>query len=348
VSTEPRRVAVVGLGIGQLHLIAWRKLKERAQVVAVCDPDPQRAAQVAERLPDVAAYSDLGELLQRDDLEVVDLCTPPFLHVEQTLQVLERGAHVICEKPLAGSLADVDRIAAAEVESGRLVMPVFQYRFGHGLQKMRHLVESGVTGKAYASLVELFWTRGADYYEVPWRGKWDTELGGIVVSHALHLLDMLTYVVGPVASVSGRVTTRVNDIETEDCAAVAMTMADGSVATLTSTLGSADELSRLRFAFEKVTAESSTAPYDLASEPWTFSGEAASALEGYEPGPEGYLGQWTRFLDALDAGTEPPVTLADARASIELATAIYAASAERREADLPFPDDHPFYRGWTP
>ena len=343
-----RRVAVVGLGIGQLHLIAWRKLKERAEVVAVCDPDPQRAEQVAQRLPDVAAYSALDELLQRDDLDVVDLCTPPFLHVDQSLQVLRSGKDVICEKPIAGSLADVDRLAEAERDSGRRLMPVFQYRFGHGLQKMRHLATTGATGKGYAHLVELFWTRGADYYEVPWRGRWETELGGIVVSHALHLLDMLTFVAGPVASVSARVATRVNDIETEDCAAASMTMADGSVATLTATLGSAEELSRLRFAFERVTAESSTEPYDLASEPWRFEGEAAGQLAGFEPGPEGYLGQWTRFLDALDAGADLPVTLTDARASIELATAIYASSTERREIDLPFPDDHPFYRGWAP
>ena len=71
-------------------------------------------------------------LCARDDVDVVDLCTPPYLHVPQILQTLRAGKHVICEKPLGGSLADVDRVAAAEKRSGRRVMPIFQYRFGHG------------------------------------------------------------------------------------------------------------------------------------------------------------------------------------------------------------------------
>ena len=122
--------------------------------------------------------TDFGALCGLDDLDVVDICTPPYLHCAQTLQALAAGRHVICEKPLAGSLEDADQIAAAEPRSGRRVMPIFQYRFGHGLQKLRWLVEQGVAGRAYLTTVETAWRRRPAYYAVPWRSPVDDRARG--------------------------------------------------------------------------------------------------------------------------------------------------------------------------
>ena len=176
-----------------------------------------------------------------------------------------------------------------------------------------------------------------------------------MTTHAIHSHDMLCSVVGPVKSVFARTATRVNPIETEDCAAVSIEMTDGSLATLSATLGSRPEISRLRFCFENLTAESSLAPYQPSFDPWTFTGaspqmdaEIEAALADFEPAPELYAGQFARFHTALENGGDPPVTLADARASLELLTAIYHSSQTGEPVALPIGADHPKFEGWLP
>jgi predicted dehydrogenase len=346
-------VAVVGCGIGRSHAKAYHALKDRFNLIAICDLDEGKAREVASAYGAPRVYTDLAALIARDDLDVIDLCTPPQLHFEQIERVLAAGKHVVCEKPLVGSLGEVDRLIGAEARSGKRVMPIFQYRFGHGLQKLKLLVSQGLAGKAYVSTVETAWRRRAEYYAVPWRGKWQTELGGALLSHAIHAHDMLGYVLGPVKRVFARTATRVNVIEVEDCAAVSLEMADGSLATLSVTLGSADEITRHRFCFENLTAESNTKPYSNSSDPWRFTGDTPEmsrkideALASFKPLPEGYEGQFYRFAEALEHGGEPPVTLADARASLELITAMYHSARTGGEVVLPLGKEHPNYSGW--
>jgi predicted dehydrogenase len=152
---------------------------------------------------------------------------------------------------------------------------------------------------------------------VPWRSRWATELGGPIVNLAIHAHDLVYYVLGPARSVTAHLTTRVNPIETEDCGAVSLEMADGSLCTLAVTTGSSHEIIR-------------------------------EALAAFTPQPEGYAGQFSRYHEALQSDGELPVTLADARASLELITAIYHAARTRRPVRLPLDGDHPLYRGWRP
>ena len=120
------------------------------------------------------------------------------------------------------------------------------------------------------------------YYAVPWRGRWETELGGVLTSQAIHLLDMLTYIAGPVDAAFCRAVTRVNDIEVEDTVAASLRMADGSLATVNATLGSPEELSRHRFHFERFVAESSTDPYNSAAPPWRITPDNDAAASDIE------------------------------------------------------------------
>ncbi len=349
------RVGVVGCGIGRQHLDAYRSLPELFEVAAICDLDEAKAREVATAYGVDRVLTDVGALCRLPGVDVVDLCTPPHLHAAQTIQCLAAGKHVICEKPLCGSLRDADRVIRAEKRSGRRVMPIFQYRFGHGIQKLRRLVERGIAGRAYLATAETAWRRRPAYYAVPWRSRWATELGGPIVNLAIHGHDLVTYVLGPVRTVSARLTTLVNPIETEDCAAIWLEMADGSLATLSVTTGSAHEMSRQRFCFANLSAESNTAPYRSSHDPWTFTGDTpevdariAEALGGFEPGPEGYAGQFARYHRALASGSELPVTLADARASLELITAIYESARTGAPVSLPLRAGHPFYEGWQP
>ena len=352
---EKLRVAVVGGGIGVHHIKAYKSLPDLYEVVALCDIVRTKAQQIADEHAIPRVTTDVAELCRMDDVDVIDICTPPHLHFTQIQQVLAAGKHAICEKPLVSSLREVDKLIAAEARSGRRMMPIFQYRFGHGLQKLKYLVDEGLAGQAYLSTVETAWRRRAEYYAVPWRGKWATELGGVLLGHAIHAHDMLCYVAGPIRRVFARTTTRVNPIETEDCASVALEMADGSLASLAATLGSAAEITRHRFCFSGLVAESNTRPYSNSGEPWVFTGDTpeldtriAAALARFEPQPEGFAGQFFRFYHALQSGTEPPVTLADARNSLELITAMYYSAQTGENVELPIGADHPKYASWLP
>jgi predicted dehydrogenase len=349
------RVAVVGAGIGRSHVLAYKALPDHFEVVALCDIDLDRARPIAEEHGVPRLVTDMAELCRIDDLDVIDVCTPPHLHFDQIQHVLASGKHAICEKPLVSSLRDVDELDRAELSSGRRIMPIFQYRFGHGLQKLKLLIERGLAGRAYLATVETAWRRRPPYYAVPWRGKWATERGGALLSHAIHAHDMLCYVLGPPSGVFAYTTTRVNDIEVEDCASVSLQMADGSAAALGVTLGSAAEITRHRFSFSGLVAESNTRPYTNSGDPWTYVGDTPelteqidAALAEFQPLPEHYAGQFYRFHEALRCGDELPVTLADARTALELITAMYYSAETGSCVQLPIGPDHPRYASWLP
>lgn len=352
---EKLRVAVVGGGVGRSHIEAYQSLSDRYEVVAFCDIDETKARDVAQQFNIPHVYTAYKDVCARDDLDIIDLSTPPALHYKQILEALAAGKNVICEKPLVASLREVDELEEATRQAGRLLMPIFQYRFGHGLQKLKLLQTKGLTGKAYIATVETAWRRRPEYYAVPWRGKWQTELGGTLVGHAIHTHDMLTYVLGPVRQVHAYTTTRVNDIQVEDCAAISFLMQDGSLATSAVTVGSSTEITRHRFCFSNLVAESNLRPYTSSGDPWTFVGDSPeltaqieTALSEFVPLPESRAGQFYRFHEALTKNQPLAVGLADARASIELLTAIYYSSASGQPVTLPLPNDHPFYSGWIP
>jgi predicted dehydrogenase len=338
---NPINVAIVGCGIGKEHADAYLKLPDQFQLAAICDLDQVKAQAFADayHIPHVTA--DLESLCALREVDVVDICTPSHLHFAHTQQVLRAGKHAICEKPVAASIREVDELMQLEAQLGARVMPIFQYRFGHGLQKLKRLVESGVAGKAYVSTVEVMWRRRADYYAVPWRGKWKTELGGTLVTHAIHALDALLYILGDVKSVYAHITTRVNAIETEDCAAISFEMADGSVATLAATVGSAVEITRHRFCFSNLVAESNTHPYANTRDPWTFTGDTPEAkkqievsLSQFAPELEWFEGQFTRFYEAMRNGAPLPVTLSDARSSLAVLRAIYDSARAQKIVEM--------------
>jgi predicted dehydrogenase len=350
----PIRVAVVGLGIGRAHVLAFKDVRHQYRVSSVCDLDGERADEVAGWLRDVRPVTDLEEVLGDEEIDVVDLCTPPHLHRAQVEAALRAGHDVFCEKPLVGSLAEVDELAAIATETGRTVMPILQYRFGHGIQKLRRVVDLGLAGAPYVANVDVAWLRGQDYYAVPWRGRWATELGGALLSHAVHALDMLVLVLGPPSAVFARTATLVNDIEVEDSAAITFRFPSGALAVMSVTLGSHAEISRHRFSFEHLSAESGVEPYANGSEPWVFTAAGdgaprlAEALERPVEEREDYAGQFERYATAKAEGRPPPVTLDDVRTLLGVVTAVYASARSGREVELPLPADDPMRGGWAP
>ncbi|MFI5011113.1 MAG: Gfo/Idh/MocA family protein [Hyphomicrobiales bacterium] len=349
-------VAVIGCGIGRAHIAeGYARLPDKFSVLALCDLNAERLAAVAKEFSIPRRTPSFDEVLRMEDVDIVDICTPPALHFPQATAALASGKEVVCEKPLVGSLAEIDQLAASEAGARGRLMPIFQYRFGNGLQKAKRIVDEGLAGKPYLATVETAWLRGAKYYSVPWRGRWETELGGVLLTHAIHSHDILTYLMGDIASVFANVATRVNPIESEDCAVASLVMKSGALASLAATLGSHKEISRLRFCFEHVTFESSLGPYAPGDDPWQIiaaSPEAeariAGALEGWSFVPPRFEGLLTRYHEALGAASPLPVTLADARRSLELVTALYHAAETGEAVSLPLGASHPKYHGWRP
>lgn len=351
---ERLRVAIVGAGIGAAHLEGYLANPARFTVPVVCDLDANRAAALCAKAG-AAHVASYAAVLARDDLDIIDICLPPMLHQEAIVAALASGRHVICEKPLVNSLRAVDAIEEAQARHGRAVVPVFQYRFGQGLGQLRHLIGAGLAGTPFVASLETHWHRPEDYYAIPWRGKWASELGGAIVSHAIHIHDLLVGVLGPIRAVQAKLATRVNRIEVEDCAAIILQMASGALVTSSVTLGAANDTSRLRFCFQHLTAESGTDPYNPATLPWRFLARApmaqariAASLADCRPHSEGYARLFELTHTALIEGGTLPVSLADARASLELITAIYQADATGRAVELPLQAEAAGYGGWMP
>lgn len=325
------------MGIGQAHLLAYVSMPDLFEVVALADTDEARRTRAA-RDWGIRAVTGVDELVELD-LDVIDVCTPPRLHEAHCRAALAAGRHVICEKPLVADEASLDRIEADEAASSGRVMPIFQYRFAPGIARMKALVDAGLCGAVYTATAETSWLRGEDYYAAEWRGTVAGEGGGAVFGHGTHAHDLLTWIAGPLHSIQGLTATRVNPIETEDCAAAVGTFVDGGLATMSVTLGSIHEITRLRFCFEHVTAESSTDPYEPGNEPWQFdfsSDEVAdSAARVWEAMPNarpGFEGQLAAFHAAIAADGPLPVTLNDARRALRLVGAWYDSAATGRVA----------------
>lgn len=357
---KPRlRVGIVGCGwvAGSQMTRGFDLLTDRFEVIACCDSQEGRAKDFAARHDIATATAGFDEMLRDDRIDVLSICTPPSLHHGMTLAGLAAGKHVICEKPFTSSLRLMDEVIAAEAEAATRVMPIFQYRFADGITRVRHLIRSGLGGRAYLSSVETAWQRGAEYYAVPWRGKFATELGGVLLTQAIHIHDLFMWLMGDVAEVQGFKTTRVNPIEVEDCAVASLRMTDGSLAALAATLGSARPATRLRLCFEHFVIERQC--YDAEAprpgdDPWLVTArtpelqpEIDRVLSEAPLGLPDFAGQFADFAEALEQDRPFTVTLDDARRSLDLITALFHSAETGDRVHLPIGQDHVRYGGWV-
>ncbi|MHA3979825.1 Gfo/Idh/MocA family protein [Halovulum sp. GXIMD14794] len=348
------RVAILGAGIGQSHLAAYAVLRERFEVRTVCDIDAERAGQMVKGTG-IRVETDLNAVLADPEIDLVDVCLPPHLHFSVSKAAMEAGKHVICEKPLVPSLREADALISVATDSGRQLFPVFQYRYGQAAAQLDALREAGLVGKPYAASIETHWNRGAAYYAVDWRGTWAGENGGAVLGHAIHNHDLLAAIMGPIARLSATVTTRVNPIEVEDCAAILFEMENGAVATSSITLGAANDTTRFRFCFDGLTAESGSEPYAPMSGAWKFfarepakQADVDAVLAEVPTVHPGFIGYFDAIADHLGGRPGRAVTQEDGRRSIELVAAIYHASRTGARVSLPVGPENPLYSGWAP
>jgi UDP-N-acetyl-2-amino-2-deoxyglucuronate dehydrogenase len=220
--------AIVGCGvIAPTHAKAL-EMDGRVRIRWACDVDNAQVSRVAAE----HATSQFADILNDQSVQLVHICTPHQTHAELVIAALAAGKHVVCEKALATTPADVSRMVAAAAAQPRLVASgIFQHRFSPLARRLVELVRGGDFGRLERIAVEFRCTRTSAYYASgPWRGRWLGEGGGLMINQAIHTLDSALGFLGAPVSVAGTVSrTRVPDIEVEDGATFQVTNADGAV-----------------------------------------------------------------------------------------------------------------------
>ncbi|MCT9002421.1 Gfo/Idh/MocA family protein [Microbacterium memoriense] len=347
---ESLRCVLVGTGsVARLHAAAVDAYPG-ATLVAVADVSRAAADAFAEVWGVPAVYDDLERMLTAEHADVVLICTPPVAHREQTLAAFAAGAHVIVEKPPAPSLEELDDMRGAAATAGKQLAVVFQQRTGTAAAHVRRLLASGALGRPLIATCETLWYRGADYFAVPWRGKWETEGGGTTLGHGIHQLDLLAYLLGDWASVQGRLWRLDRETQTEDASTATITFRNGVVAQVTTSAVSPRETSSIRVDTQKATVTVDHL-YGHGHENWQitpapgFEAEAAAwALPDVEERSD-HAPLLGGVFDALRSGMPLPATATDPARSIEIVAAIYASAAA--DGALVTPDDlasHPTHR----
>lgn len=232
------RVAIVGCGdVASIHLEAIEAIEE-ADLVGVCDTDPERLGRMATRLG-VPGFSDHRNLLDDLQPDVVHVTTPHDAHVDVTLAALARGVHVLQEKPVANTLAEAQRLVAAAHPDGPKVGICFQNRYNATSTAIRDLLNGGRLGAIRGAYATVAWARTADYYrDRPWRGSWARSGGGVLINQAIHTLDLVQWFMGGFTSLAGRASTRkfADVMEVEDTAEAYITHPGGTHTSFFATL----------------------------------------------------------------------------------------------------------------
>lgn len=347
------RIAIVGTGnISHAHVKAYLNFPKRCKIVALVDIVPEKAQAMKEQYGlDADVYDDHQKILPRGDIDLVDVCTPPYVHASISINSLKSGKNVVCEKPMAASLEECDAMIRARDESGKKLSIIAQNRFRQPIANLKALLDSGIAGPVRCAQVDSFWWRGHSYYDLWWRGTWEKEGGGCTLNHAVHHIDMLAWMMGLPEKVTSILANTAHDnAEVEDLS-ISILQYPGALAQLTASVVHHAEEQQLVFQCEKAKIAAPFKTYASVSKPNGFPirDEALEQqiAEFAEAQPqvkwEAHEGQLENVLSALENDTEVAIGAEDGRRTIELITAIYKSGSEGTTVSLPLDKSDPFY-----
>ena len=352
--------AIVGTGgIAPAHIKGLLTFPERCRIVALCDIVPGKAQKMKEQFSlDCAVFEDHQEMLASGlKIDLVLVCTPPFAHAEVAIHAMEAGCNVLCEKPMASSLAECDAMLRAEKENGVVLGQVAQNRFTNPYWKLKKLLDSGIAGKICSVQINSDWWRGHCYYDLWWRGTWEKECGGPTLNHAVHHIDLLNWLEGGLPEKVTSLLTNVmhDNSEVEDLSEAIMKYENGSLACVTSSVIHHGEEQSIvvQCADAKLSAPWNPKAEVSMGNGFPKDGGNAKLLEelekAYRAIPDlehiGHTGEINDVLTALETGTRPLITGADGKRTVELITAIYKAGFTDSFVKLPIPPEDDYYGG---
>lgn len=345
VTARPLRIGIAGCGaISRNHLEAFRALDD-VVIVGVCDIDLQRAQDTAEAWEIPAAVNTVQELLGLD-LDIVSVCTPHPTHEEVVLQAAAAGVHVLCEKPIATDLASAERMVKACDDAGVKLGVLFQRRFWPAAQRIRAAIDDGTLGRPIMGQCSVMLHREPEYYSRDaWRGTWANDGGGVLMTQAIHYIDLLQWFMGDVAEVYGKINTYKHGehIEVEDSAAAVITFTSGAMATLEASTAVSPSLGvQIRVTGETGASASLTEfpeGSDGRMDLWAVSGTIGTEPvypDGVDPNVSlttingqlipHHTAQVRDFVRSLRSGGEPAITGQDATKALRILLAVYESS----------------------
>jgi UDP-N-acetyl-2-amino-2-deoxyglucuronate dehydrogenase len=337
------RVGLVGCGrISASHINAIQNLSGQAELSAVCDIDPTRLHEAAEKTG-ATPYSSIEQLLAESAIDVISLCTPSGIHPEQGILAARAGKHVITEKPMAVRWPDGVNLVKACNEAGVKLFVVKQNRLNPTIQFIKTALDQGRLGRLHTVTSNVFWTRPQDYYDqAKWRGTWAMD-GGAFMNQASHYVDMMTYLGGPIARVAAITATQARKIEAEDSGVATFQYASGAVGSMNVTM----------LSYPKNIEGSITLLGDRGS--IRVGGVALNRIEifhladsrpedeavrsvNYEPTSvygNGHQPYYESVLATLRGERDAPVDGRAGLVSLQTLIAIYRSASENRFVDLP-------------
>jgi UDP-N-acetyl-2-amino-2-deoxyglucuronate dehydrogenase len=235
--TDVLRFGIIGCGrIAPRHADSLLQI-EGAQVVAVADIKEKRAANIADRvtreydrrgLAPVEAHADYRRLIERSDIDVVNICTPSGMHAAMAIAAMEAGKHVVVEKPMALSLEDADAMIAAARRTSRRLCVVLQNRHNPPMRDLRRLIDEDRLGRLLLGNATVRWYRPQEYYEDEWHGTLAMD-GGAIMNQSIHHIDALQWLIGDVDSVFAYTATLAHRMEAEDVGTAVLRFKNGAL-----------------------------------------------------------------------------------------------------------------------
>lgn len=346
---ERVRFGIVGTGgMGRAH---GKMLKEipRAALTALCDVHEERLTAAAQELGG-RPFADPTALLDSGLVDAVVIATPHWQHPEIAIAAFERGIHVMCEKPIAVTVGDADRMLEAHRSSGSRFGVMFQWRSSPLYRTARDIVRQGTLGEIYRTAMICSHFRSQAYYDSgAWRATWAGEGGGVLLNQAPHNLDMFCWIAGLPSSVLARCETRMHRIEVEDVASALLRYPNGAHGYIhTSTVefpgtdiaefcGDAGKLIIQNGGLRLARIPGGIRAFSDATDR-SFGGIEAQWEEIALPEePSGHAEMHRNFIASVLDGAELLAPGAESLGSVEIANAMILSSSRDREVPIPVP-----------
>lgn len=337
------RNAIVGCGrISKNHFGAIERHADAMELAAICDNDPQVLAAHCEHYG-VAGYRSLADLLAGSDCDLVTICTPSGLHPQMVIEAARAGRHVMTEKPMATRWQDgLDMIQACDAARRRLFV-IKQNRRNATLQLLKRAVDEKRFGKIYMVHLNVFWTRPQAYYDsAKWRGTWEMD-GGAFMNQASHYVDLLEWLIGPIADVQAMTGTLARDIEVEDTGVLNVRWRNGALGSMAVTMltypknleGSITIIGENGTARVGGVAVNEIQLWDFA-EPRDYDASvrdasyATTSVYGF-----GHPLYYRNVIDVLRGEAEPETDGREGLKSLEVLIAAYRSARDRKTVSLP-------------
>lgn len=325
---------VIGCGaIAGNHFHGIRETRD-AELRAVCDIDEERL-RAAMKDQGVDGCADYRDLLARPDIDAVHVCVPHYLHAEISIAALKAGKHVLCEKPMGVSLREGQAMEQAARESGKTLTICFQNRFNGASLRMKRIIEEGSLGRVLGGCAFVCWDRGGAYYtESPWRGKWATEGGSVLINQTIHTLDLMRWLVGGFELTAGSMTAKrlADTIETEDTCDLLLTDARGGrYVFFGSVCGTGNMPVQLHLTLEKGEMHMNGALLTIQGPDGIINEDySAENVVGKDYWGSSHTHLIADFYQSLREGRAPFITSADALITTRLMDAAYHAASPAR------------------